>query len=385
MCALVRGMTDILTPVNLMPNSNFGRGYVEPTLPALNSNYQEIIYDPSITCMYSSGATAITLNSITKRTEQLTIDFTLASDTQGMMNFRMPFNVTTGKYYTVRYKVLDNVGNFSSKFKLNIFNGNTTNTVYKNVKQEGNTYTLVAVIVGENNGQIELRLSNANSGTLSNTHFNFTIHDVEVFEGCFCNPPDTDSLDVRVNGQFVLTDRKNLVSSNYKLAHFNGNIQCHPSSDDIYENVLGLDITNSIEGVYQQFAHVRMMVYLHSGYTYTMSVADLDIWFMQYTQYGIPDCGMLNLKLNEVVHTNQSGTPSKVYTKIDNLRIQRDANNNRCFWLQAKCLNSTNNYVGTREATVSCQVYYESIGRFTVGPKSGLSNTIIYSGVFGGQ
>ena len=213
--------------------------------------------------------------------------------------------------------------------------------------------------------------------------FSITFYDLAIYEGEFKNPPITTGLDVKPGNQFLLADRSNYKTYLSCLTGFEGTINTHKRSDDIYEDVFSLGMSQNTGGAFHDCIHVKMIAFIHSSYSYHMSIAEFDISLMQYGTYGIPDATILNKNIQDITHTNQSGTGSHICIKLDDIKILRDPTNDRILKLQAKVLNSlTTNWDNSREATAHVSVEINAFGYNNAAPKILLNSYTLYYGQY---
>lgn len=219
MCALVKGMTDILTPINILPNSDFSRdgGYASTqtwAAPASgNSNYNYVAYNVSI-IFYIGTFTNVT---VTRSKNSIRVSGTYSGSNN---NLRVNFNnVGLHKYvnfYTITSKVIDNLGNISG---IAAYVQTDGIIVHQRFDKVNNTYYPLMIESTTTEGAQNVRLASINFSGASGS-FDFTISDCRIYQGQFCNPPIIDSLDVMPGHQFILKEELDYLSTNACLCKY---------------------------------------------------------------------------------------------------------------------------------------------------------------------
>lgn len=215
---LVRGMTDILTPINLLPNSNFSRtGGVSTSgtfsTMSAGSDYKicerVTLYEPTTT---GRG----TLSNITY------------SINNGVLTISGTCSAANGiTYLWVKNRISLKPGIYSTGYDVS----GKSSTI--NVSHSGYPDNMIRIYANDaDKTQEAYQLRDVTSLTANNTftvvqtyinasntsvNFTFKISNWYVYEGAFCNPPITVSLDVKPSNQFLCTDCSNL----YLLTNYN--------------------------------------------------------------------------------------------------------------------------------------------------------------------
>ena len=206
---LVKGFTDILTPINLVPNSNFSRGGGYPStitgsnLTSTTNVFLPIGYGIRLSQTYASSIDSYTvtratnsLNFNVNTTRGLRVHFSGAKAT-------LPSNTT----YTLvaEFSTTTPIEYFYSRLLL-LDNGNgRTYDYYSGPQNLGNNrYRVVCITRSDANANVYLNFDGGESGSTTSVNINLTVHYIAAYKGSFVNPPtDISSLDVDPSSQFI--------------------------------------------------------------------------------------------------------------------------------------------------------------------------------------
>ena len=201
--APVTGLTDILTPVNLLPNSDFSRsgGYAASgtiTTPALNKDYYigngVSLSNPNIA--FSNITYAINSDG------SLTVGGTANnSGSNAVLKIKFDASMLAGKNYTMAC----NVKNKSNAGALTPNNTASTETIYSSVGSDG---AIRAFNVTSDEGSVFFQIQPL--GTSSSETFSITIYNCILCEGSFKNPPASTGLDIIASSQVMRADQTNI-------------------------------------------------------------------------------------------------------------------------------------------------------------------------------
>lgn len=223
MCALVKGMTDILTPINLLPNSDFSRSHGhsnEETLTTLGGS--QISFCENFTVnTYNCTLSNV---EITRSNGSVTLNFTVQQGPNVEPDDGASGNVwikptvnnwSLNQVYTIGCTFTEVIDSINQIIPMVNLSGSAT--IYFN-KNTNNEY--VCIMSNQTSGfQIMYGIhgitSNHNGKTIS-----FTVTNCYMYEGAFCNPPVSNSLDVMPGHQFVLKDDLDYLSTNACLCKY---------------------------------------------------------------------------------------------------------------------------------------------------------------------
>lgn len=222
MAKLLQGSARVLTPTNLITNSDFefNGGYPNPyTYNGTTSGTINFEQDLQLIC-YSSGTTFVKNVTFTRSEGVLRITGMvqgLRSDSHIRINDNDEF-LRKNRYYTLGASMKDNLGtvkSFQCYFQndANIIyntvlypNGDTTNW-YKPQMIEGTTV----------NGQQNVRLAVIYFGVTNGfIPFDVSIKEPYIYEGTYINPPFFESLDVKTQGWAMRRDCTNSNQASYR-------------------------------------------------------------------------------------------------------------------------------------------------------------------------
>lgn len=199
---LLHGSTDLLQPINLLPNSDFSRGGGLPstiTYSSIIGTYTSTA-QPIAENWYIASNTADCFKNvtITRAINSLTVSGTCASlASDGLRIFSIYNNDNTNPILTKTCKMKDVTGGIS-------------NVVFYNADQvNGVTYYATGTITGSvrvhrpgtyHSIKPTIRINFTQLG-----NFSFTLYDVAEYEGAYTNPPVYKSLDVQPRNPFLTT------------------------------------------------------------------------------------------------------------------------------------------------------------------------------------
>ena len=190
--SLVKGFTDILTPVNLIPNSDFLRGGGLPTVvtrDTLNNASAQVA--ENIFVVNTASGVSVSNLVVTRSGGNLNIKAHITRSSLSNQVIALYSNRPKSRYgqvYTNRCYLKDNSNN---QIRPTIgFEAGTTTTFYQeykdnvcvNVRTPGgdNTYPLIRVY---------------SDSTASELDIDIDVSEFASYEGAFCNPPYIKSLD----------------------------------------------------------------------------------------------------------------------------------------------------------------------------------------------
>lgn len=223
MCALVRGMTDILTPVNELWNSSFTRTDGYPTSSSFDTITKGVnnwisgqnisIYEPSGTYGTITNVSYSISNGV------LTVSGTHSSVSGQNRNTPLwiVFNQGLTKIntdYTIAYKASDEVGCTVSLAGLPVIH---TNIYAKGSNDPTCTEKILVTHVGSSRSTFICAQINI---LKDSTSFSFKVWDFCAYEGCYCNPPVRRSIDNIVGVPFVLREDVDYLSINACLCKY---------------------------------------------------------------------------------------------------------------------------------------------------------------------
>lgn len=205
--APVTGLTDILTPVNLLPNSDFSRsgGYADTmTINKLTSGQNAIIADKWF--LHAFGATFENI-TVTRSYNKITLQFTQTSGTAGdnALGLCQPAIKTPSYFKTLTCKT----SNYTNVSRVKTYIGGTSQQVLIVIPNctTGNEHVSMAISKNEGSGSY-FEAADVYCQVL-NTPVSIDISDCALYMGQFKNPPIVPSFDVNPLNQFLLTDYSN--------------------------------------------------------------------------------------------------------------------------------------------------------------------------------
>ena len=198
--APVTGLTDILTPVNLLPNSDFSRsgGYDSTiTIDSISPN-SSVPIDPTWSIYSGPGASNVT---VVKNVglNMLTISGTLIAPSSGNGNIQLR---TNGSMRKGTYTYAISISNASSNFISGRMECSPTHTTIESILSQTNPVGILSY----NNVSGIYYAVNLYFDCSESTEFTIQIHDPVIYEGEFLNPPCKRNLELASNSLIVLKD-----------------------------------------------------------------------------------------------------------------------------------------------------------------------------------
>ena len=206
--APVTGLTDILTPVNLVPNSNFMRGLAGASA-TMNIGTIPSGTSVAICDQWNFRVTQASLsNVIVTRT---------MSELNGSHSMRIQADVASIGSGDIYAGVLENARMLEPNGKSYTLYANYTNNSSSGINigmiMNGSRTTVESndhlAILRTANGSNRLNPLLQITGLSVGAHIDITLYDIYVYEGEFRNPPFTNSLDAQPANQFLLVDHSN--------------------------------------------------------------------------------------------------------------------------------------------------------------------------------
>ena len=251
--APVTGLTDILTPVNLLPNSDFSRSGGYPATQTWEEHSETADYITSDWKFRSVGA-SLTNVTITRITNSIRFQATSSSSVTAIYAAFRSFTFEANKKYTMTGKMVGTAANGTMRIAVDA----SPNVIY--FSEDGTTAVIYFTTTQTRN--VIFFIDAPGAGNID-----ITCSDVAVYEGEFQNPPVTTSLDVKPGNQFALSNGSNihigstdiLSSVNKSIYEKSGNIRLN---FDMRNNTLGTNVQIPIFYDYLNYAWKAMSVYL---------------------------------------------------------------------------------------------------------------------------
>ena len=210
--APVTGLSDILTPVNLLPNSDFSRsGGYPATQTITNLTGTNTAYIASNLAINLAGRGRFD-GTVTKSVNSVRITGTLTTtNTVGHTIGLYYVNLikSSNTFYTAAATIIDYNNNSGG---VSLYSIGSSSAVYDTQGKDGQTYHPVFIRKTSNPLTVTsyypyIFYPGQETGTTINVDIEFK--DMRLYEGEFKNPPYTTSLDVKPSNQFMLSDRSN--------------------------------------------------------------------------------------------------------------------------------------------------------------------------------
>ena len=228
MAKLIQGFREVLTPINLLPNSTFNgidRTGVRhfDVLPKSTNEY-------IITNGFGTGQMGVFLRSpnavinnvnVTVGGGSIKVTGTAYSNETAVPAFWVCFSsppLAGGKIYTLGAYFKDN----HNCYGININSANASNGLYyddwrtNSKKSESELKRMLCVryiITNPSNNYLATQFALYNKdGSTGPINFSFTVQDFFIYEGAYVNPPVTTSLDTKPKPQFIKNDLSNFPS-----------------------------------------------------------------------------------------------------------------------------------------------------------------------------
>lgn len=209
---------DALTPINLLPNSDFSRdrGYTNTftSLLPLNNNFYNFYQSWSVNRLNAEGhnTSTITNFAITVSKNSLNIQF---DKTQGTFYFFIQNNnmpVLNNQTFTFMCDVIFGSDNYNNNINISPSTGCTGDTIYYYKEGQHRVNVMTSTYSGTAHYRLAMSttINPEDEHLLDAGHVNMTFKNLALYEGEYKDAPVTASLDVKPSNQFMLSDEQNL-------------------------------------------------------------------------------------------------------------------------------------------------------------------------------
>lgn len=220
MCALIRGMTDILTPANLANSNSWSGGRANPITRSFTANGSlplDTYNNNSLSVFSFTYPMSVTVSNSNYNdlSNQINVKATVKAASQNSA-LNLSRVVPNHQIITIVVNGIDNLGRDNSQL---VTWSNVTRTVYYSsgaTKADGN-HPNICICEYPNSGMVQMEVKPSGSYPINQDYnVDYTLHSFQVYEGAFVNPPFKKAI-VNTKGTSMLANIGSNVNQFYKI------------------------------------------------------------------------------------------------------------------------------------------------------------------------